>query len=178
MIRSAAFALALAFCTITSPAAAQTDPDYARREALAREVLMPSFQQGMREPLKRARDQLPLDLLYPDESAALTGSFDREVEAQVEVYGGRFAAIVARNVPIEQIRADADYESPEWQAAMTEVYALIESSAERDGMEMAVRVLKVGCTVRRQPSEACLAMLKVADDYQAGRITPGASPRS
>lgn len=148
---------------------AQTAGELAQREAQARAALAPQFEAGMRLALKQTRDTLPIDGMADDEVAALLNAYDIEVDRAVSIYGERFVTIMARHVPLDQLTAEADTNTPEWRAAMTEVMAMIDRDTRREGMEMAERVIKVACAVRAQPSPPCANFLAQVGADQTGR---------
>ena len=167
MIRFFALALAgLVLCAAPS-AHAQSAQDLARREAQARAELAPQFAEGMRMALKQTRDTLPVGGLASEEASAMLNAYDREVDALVDGYTTRFVGILARHIPAEQLHADSPTSTPEWTAAMTEVMAMIQQDAVREGAAAAVRVIKVGCAVRARPTEACAALLQNVARFEA-----------
>lgn len=170
MIRSLALALALVICAASpSTARAQAASDLAEREKIVRDVFIPAFVGGFRPPLEASWDHFPADEVYPDELAASKAAHDRNVDELVERASARAAAVVLKHVPLDQLLAD-NLDTPEWQAAMAELMAMAEDSA-RDGLELAVRVIEVGCRVRTVPSPTCADRLELAADYRAGRLT-------
>lgn len=169
MIRFIALALAgLALLCGPSSAHAQSADDIAQREARARAELAPQFEEGMRLAMKQTRDSLPIAGLAAEESGAMLNAYDREVDSLVNGYSARFVSILARHIPIEQLHADSPTSTPEWAAAMTEVMAMIQQEAMREGAASAIRVIKVGCSVRPRPTEACASLLQRVEQVQAG----------
>lgn len=170
MIRFIATALAGLVILCGAPSArAQVVDDIPHRQAQARAELAPQFEDGMRMSLKQTRDGLPLEGLGADEASAVLNAYDREIDTLVGIYVDRFVTILARQVPIEHLRADSPTNTPEWTAAMTEVMAMVQQDAVREGAEAAVRVVKVGCAVRAQPTQGCLVLLERIRQFEASR---------
>jgi|GEM_PF-3629459 len=169
MIRFIALALAgLALLCGAPSARAQSADDIAQREARARAELAPQFEEGMRLAMKQTRDSLPVAGLATDEAEAMLNAYDREVDSLVSNYSTRFVSILARHIPIEQLHADSPTSTPEWNTAMAEVMTMIREEAMREGAASAIRVVKVGCSVRSRPTEACVTLLARVEQFQAG----------
>lgn len=169
MTRFIAMALAGLVLLCGAPSArAQSADEIAQREAQARAELAPQFEAGMRMAMKQTRDSLPIAGLAPDEVEAMLNAYDLEVDSLVGGYSTRFVSILARHIPLEQLHADSPTSTPEWAAAMTEVMAMIQQEAMREGAASAVRVIKVGCSVRPRPTEACATLLQRVEQVQAG----------
>lgn len=169
MIRIVLSALVL-LCAGTG-AAAQTPPDAGleQRVVQARSTVVPQFIVGLRSSLANARASLAGLELEPDEMTKVLAIYDREEAILIETYADIFARIVARHVPEEEIRADANFDSPAWRAVMSEVQVVVINRAMRDGADMASRVLDSGCRVRQQPSAQCIALLERIAAFRAAQ---------
>ena len=174
-----AMIVAVALCLSAFPAWAsppQSADDIAAREAAIRQLFIPAFKAGMRPPLERSWEHFPAADLHPEELVASRSAHATEIEGALESFSVRVTSIIARHVPLDQLQADTDMTTPAWQTAMTEVQSLIARDAEREGFEVAVRVIEVGCKVRAQPSAACLGLLRAAASYRAGTLDPASRP--
>jgi hypothetical protein len=168
MIRFFAVTLAGLVILCGAPAAqAQSAADIAQREAQARTELAPQFAEGMRQAMKATRDRLPIEGLAPEEASAMLNAYDQEADALVSTYTGRFVSILARHIPLDQLYAAAPTSTPEWTAAMTEVMTMIRQEVAREGPASAARVMKIGCSVRARPTEACVALLERVEQLAA-----------
>lgn len=171
MNRSISVAVVLLLCGSPSIAVGkQSVEDIARREEAVRRYFSPAFEEAMRPPLAASWEHFPADEVDWEELAVAQSAHIREVDATVHRLSAQATSIVARHVPLEEIDDDADALSPGWQAAMAEVMALVEQSAEREGFEMAMRVIEAGCSAKQQPSSACAAMMTMVTDVRAGRL--------
>jgi hypothetical protein len=171
VIRFLALALALSVYA-GSPAAArpQTSPDLAERESIVRERFIPAFVAGLRPPLEASWDHFPADEVHPDELAASRAAHERNVDELVERAGSRAGAIILKHVPLDQLLADDNVDTPEWQAAIAELMTMVQDGP-REGVELSARVIEVGCRVRTNPSPTCADRLAMVADYRAGRLT-------
>jgi hypothetical protein len=157
---SAAPALAAMPQTVDSPAA---------REAAARTLFGQIMGEAGVGPLREIRAMFGESGVSEAERIALEESFDAEIAVLLGQMEGHVAVVVARHVPLEQIRADADFNSPEWLAAGEEMSAW----AERTGVELVMRVSEKGCVVEATPSPACVYILGRVGDYRSGRVSMG-----
>lgn len=170
MNRYLMLAAALVACAAATSASAQTASDLAEREAIVRERFVPAFVSGLRPPLGRSWEKFPAADVYPDELAAARAAHVRAVDEMVERVSTRAGAILLDHIPLDQLLTDDNVNTPEWQAALTELRALV-ADAPRDGVELAAQVIEAGCRVRPVPSATCADRLRTMADYRAGRLT-------
>jgi len=151
----AAFAAAI---LLASPAAAQAD--YAAREARARSLLGPLISEIGLAEMQELRGVFRGNGFTAEEQVALERAFDAEIPGFVQFMQDKMIASAARHVPIEQIREDADFDSPEWTAAGDEVTVW----GRRGALDLVIRVTQQGCAVRPAPSEQCKTVMQRARD--------------
>lgn len=164
-------AIAAAAFLWAAPAMASTpQSDLAERQAAAHGLLDPMVDQMAAETLAPLWESLRPDEFEADERVVLRTTFDRELVLVTQEIKDRLADVVARHVPLDEIRAEG-METPGWNAAGDEIEALMADWATGRGMELAARVIEAGCVVRATPSPACVGALQVAAQYRAGEIT-------
>src|SRR5690606_32981005 len=151
---------------LASPAAAQSSLE--QRETTARAMFAPIVAEAGVEMLEEMRGMFRDNGYTAAEQAALELAFDAEAPAFMQGMEDIMVETAARHVPLEQIRADADFDSPEWTAAGDEV----ESWTQDAAIALAERVADRGCSVEASPSEQCLGVLHRLREARAGS-TPG-----
>lgn len=154
----AAFAAAV---LLAAPAAAQED--YAARAAQARSLLGPLISEIGQAEMRELRGVFRDNGFTAAEQAALERAFDAEVPGFIQFMQDKMIASAARHVPIEQIREDADFDSPEWTAAGDEV----SDWGKRGALELVDRVSREGCAVQAVPSDQCRTVMQRARDELA-----------
>ncbi len=158
---------ALSVWIVAGSAGAQSADDLALRRQVVQATFAPAFEQAMRAPIERSWDQFPADLVDPEELAAGRAAHIRETNALVERFSAQAAEVVVRRVPLAELGADGDINSPNWQAALAEIDTLTQG-LQIEAEDAATRVIRAACTVKREPSQGCAAMLSLPD-IQAAR---------
>jgi hypothetical protein len=139
---------------LVSPAAAQSD--YAAREVRARALFGAMIVQLGEEQMREARGVFRDNDFSAAEREALEQAFDAEAPLFVQFMEEKMIAAAARHVPLDQMREDANFGSPEWTAAGEEMTMW----GRRGALDLVARVASQGCTVQASPSAKCVAVLQ------------------
>lgn len=165
-------AVAVLFTLVSAPVSASAQSsDYEARLAAAHALVDPALEASVRPQLLAMLSMLDGVGYEADERAALERAMNAEADALLKELNTLTAEAIARNVPLENIRADADTDGPDWEAAGREIDAAMGQWTEKAGVDMAARVFERGCAVRSTPSTACTEALGRVADYRAGRTT-------
>lgn len=168
VLRSLAVAAALFLSAGPAPAHPPQSADTpAAREAAARSLVGEMMAEASLDSLQGTRERFAEFGVSKAEQTAMEQAYDAEVAVLLERMADMVAQVVARHVPLDQIRADADFESADWTAAGVE----LTSEAERMGLDLVMRVSETGCRSQAAPSPGCTEILRKVGEYRSGQIS-------
>jgi hypothetical protein len=149
---------------ILASSSATAQSAHSEREEAARALVTSEMIRPTEQAVEVMRGMFRGDQFSAAEQAALARVFEAEASALVEEIQERMIDVIVRHVPIEQMRVDANFDSPEWNAAKDELFAL----ADKAALGMTSRVAEVGCAVEAVSSAGCMSLLKWAQETRNG----------